>query len=97
MRERRLGKAARMLTEPVDWSITPLMVSMRPSWAYSDLSLKVSLMAGICSNALSFEPYWRMRPSSWFSVMEKYTYITELSDTVVSGCGMDELTNAPTR
>ena len=36
-----------------------------------------------------------VRESRRFSVNEKYTYITELSETVVSAAGMDGDTSAP--
>ena len=45
---------------------------------------------------LSMEPYWRVIERTSFSGREKYTYICELSDTLIRGSVMDELTRAPT-
>lgn len=48
-------------------------------------------------SVLAIEPYLRVRLSNSLPLIEKYTYISELSDTVVSGCGIDALTSEPTR
>ena len=91
------GKIARMLTEPVLWSITPVMASTLPSMLYSVPSINCNLMAGILLiSSLIVLPDFVMANNS-FSVMEKYTYTSSISETVVIGVAMEGLTNAPRR
>ena len=86
-----------MLTEPVDWSITPVIASTFPSTSYVEPSISCSLIVGILLiSSLIVLPDLVIASNS-FSVIEKYTYTSSISDTVVIGVAIEGLTNAPTR
>jgi len=91
------GKRARILTEPVDWSITPVIASTLPSMLYSVPSISCNLIAGILLISSLIVPPVLVMANSSFSVMEKYTYTSSISETVVIGVEMEGLTNAPRR
>ena len=86
-----------MLTEPVDWSITPVIASTFPSASYVVPSINCSLMAGILLISSLMVPPVLVIAGSSFSVVEKYTYTSSISDTVVIGVAIEGLTSAPKR
>ena len=86
-----------MLTEPVDWSITPVIASTLPSISYVEPSINCSLIVGILLiSSLIVLPDLVIASNS-FSVIEKYTYTSSISDTVVIGVAIEGLTSAPIR
>ena len=86
-----------MVTEPVVWSMTPLIVSTRPLSAYMVPSMSCNCTFGIFSRISLVLPPSRICDKSWRSVMEKQAYISEMSATVVSGLATEGLTKLPTR